>query len=131
MQPIALSCHPLSPPHCHHSSTMPQLSGHRLTPPDTKRNPTHREHVCTLQVYALRRLARGLGSGRAASRQGFSTALASLLAGSVDGGQKLVGVPELMVLLEGSLEATGSGKGGVSGCVSTSLTQYSTTVRNS
>lgn len=75
-----------------------------------------------LTVYTLRRLARGLGSGRAASRQGFAAALAALLgsasgAGSSDkkrGGAAagLLGVPELMILLDGCMEATGSGKGG-------------------
>lgn len=33
-----------------------------------------------VQTYVLRRLAKGVGSGRAASRQGYATALASLLA---------------------------------------------------
>ncbi len=37
------------------------------------------------QVYALRRLVRGLGSGRQAARQGFATTLALLL------GQQQVG----------------------------------------
>lgn len=36
------------------------------------------------QTYALRRLARGVGSGRAGSRQGYATALTGLLASMSD-----------------------------------------------
>jgi hypothetical protein len=38
-----------------------------------------------LMIYALRRLARGLGSARAGARQGFATALALLLSRQVCG----------------------------------------------
>ena len=58
------------------------------------------------QVYALRRLARGLASGRDAARQGYATALAGVL-----GATSAVAAPGALVLLEACCE--GTLKGGV------------------
>lgn len=56
-------------------------------------------------MYALRRLARGLASGRDAARQGYATALAGVLGGAV-----AVSAEGALVLLEacneGSLRGT-------------------------
>eukprot|EP00955_Chlamydomonas_euryale_P001723 19364-Chlamydomonas_euryale.AAC.1 len=81
------------------------------------------------QIYALRRLVRGLGSGRAGARQGFATALALLLSrqgGPADstaaaaaapgasaaalGGNapSFVGPREVLVLLDVCLDTGGS-----------------------
>ncbi len=60
------------------------------------------------QVYSLRRLARGLASGRHSARQGFAATLSSLLACScaVDG-------EGLLALLDGCLPVTNSMSGSV------------------
>ena len=73
--------------------------------------------LCRAQVYALRRLARGLSSGRDAARQGYAAALTGLLAapdGKQQGGKdRPLLTPEgFMVLLEVCVD--GPLKGGVS-----------------
>ncbi|KAF5843805.1 hypothetical protein DUNSADRAFT_5042 [Dunaliella salina] len=99
---------------------------------DHQQLPKHKqlEHAlrrCSpIMTYSLRRLARGLGSSRAASRQGFASAMASLLsaleaqhskegkkaqANGQNDGCGVLGVGDAMVLLEHCLEAAGSGKG--------------------
>lgn len=73
-------------------------------------------------MYALRRLARGLGSGRAGARQGFATALALLLGAQVEGSSEDGGTPvqlfvdgsDVLVLLDTCLEASGTMKASVS-----------------
>lgn len=81
----------------------------------------HHNHCwrCSLlgvQTYCLRRLAKGLGSSRDASRQGFATALAALLdkCGQESGTGPVVGYQEALTLLDRCIEsAGGSAKGGV------------------
>ena len=58
---------------------------------------------------ALRRLVRGLGSNRAAARQGFAVALGALL-----GHVSCCSAQDLLQLLDGCLEVTASMKGAVS-----------------
>ena len=70
------------------------------------------------QVYALRRLVRGLGSGRQGARQGFATALSLLLSKQADqlcdhGGQ-FVDAGDVLALIDSCLEAGASMKAGVS-----------------
>ena len=66
-----------------------------------------------LQVYGLRRLARGLGSSRQGARQGFATALTLVLQQQPQPG--CVQADDVIVLLESCLEAGASLKGGVRG----------------
>jgi hypothetical protein len=61
------------------------------------------------QAYALRRLVRGLGSNRAAARQGFAVALGALL-----GHVGCCSAHDLLQLLDGCLEVSASMKGAVS-----------------
>jgi DNA polymerase phi len=53
-------------------------------------------------VYAFKRLCRGLGSSRQGARQGFSLAIAALLAGT-----SAVGPAEAVAVVEGLLEPAG------------------------
>lgn len=55
-----------------------------------------------LMVYAFKRLCRGLGSSRQGARQGFSLAIASLLAGT-----SAVSPAEAVTAIEGVLEPVG------------------------
>jgi hypothetical protein len=73
---------------------------------------------CAAQTYCLRRLAKGLGSSRDASRQGFATALTAVLAAASNrssGAGAVLGCQEGLTLLDKCIEsAGGSAKGGVS-----------------
>jgi hypothetical protein len=70
------------------------------------------------QVYALRRLVRGLGSGRQGARQGFATALSLLLSKQADQhshhGGPFVDAGDVLILIDSCLEAGSSMKAGVS-----------------
>lgn len=57
--------------------------------------------ILCFQVYVLRRLVRGLGSGRQGARQGFALAITALLARV-----KSVTVAAVLTLLESSLEVS-------------------------
>jgi len=80
-----------------------------------------------LLTYGLRRLARGLASGRAGARQGFAVALAAVLAAAAAAGPPpapaspaaparplAVDARGVLALLDASLEVTGSMKASVS-----------------
>ena len=57
------------------------------------------------QVYAFKRLCRGLGSSRQGARQGFSLAMTSLLAST-----QCIAPTEAVAAIEGVLEPAAAGK---------------------
>ncbi|KAG1677626.1 hypothetical protein FOA52_010407 [Chlamydomonas sp. UWO 241] len=61
--------------------------------PKPKRQEVALRRCSPLMIYALRRLARGLGSARAGARQGFATALALLLSRQVPGAAAAAAAP--------------------------------------
>ncbi len=97
---------------------VPPLPPPSLTPAPSATQPLPHitpDRILPLQVYALRRLARGLTSSRAGARQGYATALAGLLAatgGAGPGGGPLLGPQGMLVLLDVCLD--GPVRGGVS-----------------
>ena len=95
----------------------PPHSLHTLSPPRLPLPPA----AFLPQVYALRRLVRGLGSGRQGARQGFATALSLLISSQRGaGGSKAAPGPlfvdagDVLTLLDTCLEAGASMKAGVS-----------------
>eukprot|EP00798_Chlamydomonas_sp_ICE-L_P019314 gene19314-25966_t len=79
--------------------------------------PKQLEHALSrcspVMVYGLRRLTRGLSSGRQGARQGFASALAMLLAKiNIKGSAGCVTASNVILLLDCCLEASNSMKGG-------------------
>lgn len=84
--------------------------------PKPKRQELALRRCSPLMIYALRRLVRGLGSGREGARQGFATALTLLLSkeGQPAASSTFMDAEDVMILIETCLEVSSTVKAGVS-----------------
>lgn len=87
--------------------------------PKPKRQELALRKCSPLMIYALRRLVRGLGSGRDGARQGFATALTLLLSQQAEHGHTnsphvFMEADDVLILIETCLETSSTIKAGVS-----------------